>query len=86
MQGAAKRNGLRRYPENIGEVHEGIIGVIQVILILPSLDPLTHLNIGKAERILELLRGNVLAIAIVRQAIARDLVQFRASQRLTAIR
>ena len=72
--------------KHICQVHEGIKGVIQVVLGLLRGHVLADCHIGKAEGFLELLGAHVLAATVIRQPGADDLVQARAHQRLAAIR
>ncbi|MNO95259.1 hypothetical protein D3C76_868970 [compost metagenome] len=57
---AVEGEGLGRHPDDGGQIHHGIIGIIEVLLAAAFLHPVAKLHPPKAKGIGELLHGHIL--------------------------
>ena len=71
VQPPAKADVGRGHAKVRCQVHEGVVGVVQVVLVLLGADPLAKAHISKTEFLLELFGRDAGALAVVFQPLAR---------------
>ena len=84
VQPAAQAHRLRRKAEHARQVLECVVGVVEVVLVLPGIHPLAEAHVGEVEGLLELQRRHVAPAARVAQAVALHAIQSRRHQRRLA--
>ncbi|OQC40714.1 MAG: hypothetical protein BWX64_01358 [Acidobacteria bacterium ADurb.Bin051] len=62
---AVERERAGRHADDPGEVHQRVVGLVEVGLPALPLDPVAELHAPEAEGVRELLRGDVAAVAVV---------------------